>query len=222
MHLRAEGGGKPITAVLTGGERHEQIALEALLDQGAVRRPGRGRPRLRPRRVAGDKAYSSPTARRRLRRRGIVPVIPTKRDQKRQAKFDREAYRARNRVERLINRLKQFRRIATRYEKRGVNYLAMLTIGMILLWIPVEQDPRQFGQRQALGVPLSWMATLPGSAPSRRCERPAQGRRASRRCCAGRRLVAAHDLLLPAKLDVVHARDHPSRNGPCSLQLLRG
>jgi hypothetical protein len=91
--------------VLTGGERHEQIALEALLDQGAVRRPGRGRPRLRPRRVAGDKAYSSPTARRRLRRRGIVPVIPTKRDQRRQASFDREAYRARNRIERLINRL---------------------------------------------------------------------------------------------------------------------
>jgi transposase len=135
VHLRAEGGGKPITAVLTGGERHEQIALEALLDQGAVPRQGRGRPRLRPRRVAGDKAYSSPTARRRLRRRGIVPVIPTKRDQKRQAKFDREAYRARNRIERLINRLKQFRRIATRYEKRGDNYLAMLTIGMILLWI---------------------------------------------------------------------------------------
>ena len=133
MHLRAEGGGKPITAVLTGGERHEPIALEALLDQGAVHRPGRGRPR--PRRVAGDKADSSPTARRRLRRRGIVPVIPTKRDQKRQRRFDREAYRARNRVERLINRLKQFRRIATRYEKRGVNYRAMLTIGMILLWL---------------------------------------------------------------------------------------
>ena len=121
--------------MLTGGERHEQIALEARLDQGAVPRQGRGRPRLRPRRVAGDKAYSSPTARRRLRRRGIVPVIPTKRDQKRQRRFDREAYRARNRVERLINRLKQFRRLATRYEKRGVNYLAMLTIGMILLWL---------------------------------------------------------------------------------------
>ena len=135
VHLRAEGGGKPITAVLTGGERHEQIALEALLDQGAIRRPGRGRPRLRPRRVAGDKGYSSPTARRRLRRRGIVPVIPSKRNQKRQPGFDREAYRERNRVERLINRLKQFRRIATRYEKRGINYLAMLTIGMILLWL---------------------------------------------------------------------------------------
>jgi transposase len=135
VHLRAERGGKPITAVLTGGERHEQIALEALLDQGAIRRPGRGRPRLRPRRVAGDKGYSSPTARRRLRRRGIVPVIPSKRNQKRQPGSDREAYRERNRVERLINRLKQFRRIATRHEKRGINYLAMLTIGMILLWL---------------------------------------------------------------------------------------
>jgi transposase len=122
-------------AVLTGGERHEQIALEAVLDGGAIRRPGRGRPRLRPRRVAGDKAYSSPTARRRLRRRGIRPVIPTKKDQPRRPDFDRAAYRQRNRVERLINRLKQFRRIATRYEKHAANYLAMLTIGMILLWI---------------------------------------------------------------------------------------
>ena len=47
----------------------------------------------------------------------------------------RAAYRLRNRVERLINRFKQARRIATRYEKRGINYLAMLHIGMILLWL---------------------------------------------------------------------------------------
>src|SRR3954449_10071130 len=57
LHLRAEGNGRPITAVLTGGERHEQIALEALLDQGAIRRPGRGRPRLRLRCAAGDKGF---------------------------------------------------------------------------------------------------------------------------------------------------------------------
>jgi transposase len=135
LHLRAEGGGKPMVAVLTGGERHEQIALEAVLDGGAIRRPGRGRPRLRPRRVAGDKGYSSPTARRRLRRRGIRPVIPTKSNERRQPGFDREAYRRRNLIERLINRLKQARRIATRYEKRAVNYLAMIHIGMILLWL---------------------------------------------------------------------------------------
>src|ERR687885_3020802 len=54
IHLRAEGKGRPIVAVLTGGERHEQIALEDVLDRGAIPRSGRGRPRLRPRRVAGD------------------------------------------------------------------------------------------------------------------------------------------------------------------------
>jgi transposase len=135
VHRRAEGNGRPITAVLTGGERHGQVALEAVLDRGAVRRQGRGRPRLRPRRLAGDKGCSSPTARRRIRRRGITPIIPTNSNEPRDPSFDREAYRLRNRVERLINRLKQFRRIATRYEKRAVNDLAMLTIGMALLWL---------------------------------------------------------------------------------------
>jgi transposase len=127
LHLRAEGNGRPITAVLTGGERQEQIALERLLDQGAIHRPGRGRPRLRPLKVAGDKAYSSPTAR--------TPVIPTKSNARRNPRFDRAAYRQRNRIERLINRLKQSRRIATRYEKRAINYHAMVTIGMIKLWL---------------------------------------------------------------------------------------
>ena len=131
---RAEGHGRPITAVPTGGERHEQIALEAVLDRGAIRRPGRGRPR--PRRVAGDRGYGSPTARRRVRRRGI---IPTKKDQPRRPDFDRAAYRQRNKVERPINRLKQVRRSATRYEKQAVNDLAMLTIGMSRLWLRASQ-----------------------------------------------------------------------------------
>jgi len=73
--------------------------------------------------------------RQRLRRRGIRPVIPTKSNEPEDPGFDRQAYRQRNRIERLFNRLKQFRRIATRYEKRGINYLAMLTIGMAMLWI---------------------------------------------------------------------------------------
>ena len=78
LHLRAEGNGRPITAVLTGGERRERTALQRRLDQRTIRRLGRGRPRLRPLKIAGDNACSSPTARRRLRRRGITPVIPTK------------------------------------------------------------------------------------------------------------------------------------------------
>ncbi len=120
---------------MTAGQRHEQIALPALLDRGAVTRPGRGRPKLRPRRVAGDKGYSSRPARRELRRRGIGPVIPTKSNERRDGRFDRAAYRERNRVERLINRLKQHRALATRYEKLATHYEALVIIACILLWL---------------------------------------------------------------------------------------
>jgi transposase len=105
------------------------------MERGHVKRPGRGRPRLRLRRVAGDKGFSYPSVRGYLRGRGIGAVIPTRRDQRRQPRFDRAAYRERNRVERTINRLKQFRRVATRYEKRAVHYLAVLTLASILLWV---------------------------------------------------------------------------------------
>ena len=64
-------------------------------------------------------------------------MIPTRKDQRRSPHFDTAAYRERNRVERLINRLKQFRRVATRYEKRGHHYLAFVTLAAIVLWLPV-------------------------------------------------------------------------------------
>ena len=120
---------------LTGGERHEQPVLPLLMERGAVKRAGRGRPRVRPDRIAGDKGYSSPTVRRYLKGRGIGTVIPTKVDEAPDPAFDRSAYRERNVVERTIDRLKQWRRIATRYEKRAANYLAMLTVAAILLWL---------------------------------------------------------------------------------------
>jgi transposase len=141
LHLRVEGGGRPLVIVATPGQRHEVTQLERLLDQGAVkrsgpdRRPGRGRPRRRPVALAGDKGYSYPTARAELRRRGIRAVIPTKSNQRRQPGFDRQAYRARNKVERAIGRLKQWRRVATRYEKRGCNYLAMVKLAAVVVWL---------------------------------------------------------------------------------------
>ena len=125
----------PMTFRLTAGQRHEATQLESLMEQGAVKRLGFGRPRVRPQRVVGDKAYSSGKIRRYLRRRGICLTIPRKRNERRTGSFDRAIYRQRNRVERAINRLKQFRRVATRYEKRAENYLAMLTIAAIVLWL---------------------------------------------------------------------------------------
>lgn len=109
-------------------------------------RRGGGAPRSRPDLLLGDKGYSYPRVRRALRRRGIRHIIPQRTDQRaqRQAKgqqggrpprFDRELYRSRNVVERCIGRLKQFRRIATRYEKRALNYLGFIHLVAILLWL---------------------------------------------------------------------------------------
>ena len=68
-----------------------------------------------PARNVGDKAYDSQNLRRILRRQGTTPVIPKRKNAKRKPRFNRGLYRERNRIERLINRLQQFRRIATRY-----------------------------------------------------------------------------------------------------------
>lgn len=124
-----------MAVVLTPGQRHEQPVLPTLMERGAVKRSGRGRPRVRPDRVAGDKGYSSPAVRRYLKGRRIEVVIPPKADEEPDPAFDRAVYRERNVIERLINRLKQWRRIATRYEKRAANFEAMLTIAALLLWL---------------------------------------------------------------------------------------
>jgi hypothetical protein len=78
IHVRCEGYGKPVTFTLTGGQVHDSQQVTALIDRGAIRRIGKGRPRLRPAKLAGDKAYSSRSIRQALRKRGITPVIPTK------------------------------------------------------------------------------------------------------------------------------------------------
>lgn len=121
--------------LLTPGQQHEASVFEQLMTQGAVKRLGGGHPRIRPQRVCGDKGYSSRKIRAYLRRRGIRYTIPRKSNERRTGPFDRFLYRLRNQVERSINRLKQFRRIATRYEKKAENYLAMLQIASILLWL---------------------------------------------------------------------------------------
>ncbi len=124
-----------MTFVVTAGQRHESVAFARVMEQGAVKRPGRGRPRQCPKRLVADKGDSNRKIRRSLRRRGIRYTIPRKRNERRTGPFDRQRYRERNRVERLINRLKQFRRVATRYEKRAANYDAMLTIACVFLWL---------------------------------------------------------------------------------------
>jgi transposase len=121
--------------VLTPGQRNEVTAFERLMARGAIQRPGRGRPRVRPDRVVGDKGYSSRAVRRACRRRGIRHTIPRRTCDRRTGPFDRATYRLRARVERTINRCKQFRSLATRYDKTAESYRALWTIAMTILWI---------------------------------------------------------------------------------------
>ena len=130
--------------VLTPGQRHDSTQLEPVLDAIRVPRPGgRGRPRKRPDRLIGDKGYSYERCRRLPRQRGIAHVVPERADQRarrahrpgRKPAFDREPYRRRNVVERCVGRLKQWRGIATRYDKRAANYRAMVVVAALLIWL---------------------------------------------------------------------------------------
>lgn len=96
-----------MTFLLTAGQRHEAVVFEQLMEQGSVKRIARGRPRIRPKRIVGDKGYSSRTIRKYLQRRGIRLTIPRRSNQCRKGSFNRSIYRQRDRVERLINLLKQ-------------------------------------------------------------------------------------------------------------------
>jgi transposase len=119
---------------VTPGPRHEATVCEPLLEAGAVKRRGPGRPKRRPHRIVGDQGDSRGRIRRYARQHGIRITIPRKRNEGRTGPFERTLSRLRNRVERLINRCKPFRRLATRDEKRAAHYQAMWLIAATILW----------------------------------------------------------------------------------------
>ena len=120
---------------LSEGQRNEMVGFWPLMENGKVHRAGRGRPRIRPRRICADKGYAKGVLRRYLQRRGIRITIARRTNEHRGGAFDGAIYRTRNLVERLINGLKHFRRVATRYEKRAENYEAMLKLAAIKIWL---------------------------------------------------------------------------------------
>ena len=86
--------------------------------------------------MLADKGYDSDDVRASLLLGGILPVIPPKANRKEPIACDFHAYKDRNRVERMFNRLKQFRRIATRYDKTAVSFLGFLALAAARLWMP--------------------------------------------------------------------------------------
>jgi transposase len=133
-------------SVLTGGNINDCTMFTAVLDALQFPRRGPGRPRTRPRAVLADKGYSSRAIRGYLHARRIPATIPERTDQKahrqrrgsrggRPPGFDPEAYRRRNIVERCFAQLKQYRAIATRYDKTALSYQAMIDLATLKLWL---------------------------------------------------------------------------------------
>ncbi|MGP5034505.1 IS5 family transposase [Brachybacterium alimentarium] len=149
LHLVADGRGRPLGMVITGGNVNDTTMMTAVLEDICVPRAGKGRPRTRPERVLADKGYPSKANRAWLRARGIAATIPERDDQiaHRRRKPGRpidfghqqqERYKGRNVVERCFNRLKQWRGIAMRSDKLARNYRAGISLATTLIWIKTE------------------------------------------------------------------------------------
>jgi transposase len=146
VHLLADSGCRPLARVTSAGQRHDSLAFIPLMGQLRIVRPGPGRPRTRPGRVLGDKAYSSAAIRSHLRGRGIRATIPEPADQVRNRlargrkggrppAFDPGAYKDRNTVERAFCLLRQHRAVATRYDKRDFTWRGTVDVASIRIWL---------------------------------------------------------------------------------------
>src|SRR5262249_3707604 len=123
IHLLADALGRPLRVLLTGGQVHESRTAEAMLKG------------VKSDAVIADKAYDSNAIRGSLKAARMKAVIPSNRTRKRPIRHDKMLYRERNRIERCFNKLKHFRRLATRYDRRAVHFHAFLCIAAAILWM---------------------------------------------------------------------------------------
>jgi transposase len=145
-HALVDGRGLPLVIAVTPGQAHDSPALPKLLAELRVPRLGPGRPRTTPQALRADKAYSARAHRRLLRTRGITAVIPEPSDQishrrnkgsrgGRPVSYNAEDYKNRNVVERAFNHIKNWRGLATRYDKHALIYRGGIVLAAILLWL---------------------------------------------------------------------------------------
>jgi transposase len=150
--MLADGHGRALVKRITPGQAADTKELVPLLDAVAVPRPGgQGRHRKRLDHLTADKAYGSKANRRSLRAREIPHTIPERDDVRasrarkgsrggRPPNFNPDRYKSRNQVERGFGRLKNFRAVATRYDKLKDRYAATVTIASIMVWLRARPD----------------------------------------------------------------------------------
>jgi putative transposase len=145
VHLLVDNAGRPLVVMVSPGQAGDSPALPPMLAELRVARRGPGRPRTRPLLLRADKAYSARAHRAQLRRRGIKAVIPEPSDQAAHRKrrgsrggrpvtYDAVEYKGRNVIERGINIVKQWRGLATRYDKHALTYRGAVVLAAILTW----------------------------------------------------------------------------------------
>ncbi len=124
IHMKVDAFGMPLKFQLTGGEVHEASQAEALIDENCEY-------------LIADRGYDSNKIRELCKEKGIKAVIPGRKCRKEVILYDEHIYKERNNVERFFCRIKQFRKIATRYDKTAIMYLGALTLVSIILWLQV-------------------------------------------------------------------------------------
>ena len=124
IHALVDALGRPIRLMLSEGQAYDGHAAAKLLD----RLPGGCR-------LLADRAYDSNAIRTLLEQRGATAVIPSMPRRNPVIAHDRESYKSRNCIERFFNKLKHFRAVATRYDKRDDNYLASVQLASIRIWL---------------------------------------------------------------------------------------
>ncbi len=158
IHQLVDGHGRPLVVLVGPGQAGDAPMFAHLMSHLSVGRVGPGRPRTRPERVRADKAYSSRAIRAHLRRRRIVAVIPEPADQQGHRKrrgtrggrppaFDRVDYRGRNVVERGFCEVKQWRGLATRYDKLALTYRGGVALKAIVTWLRTLEVISERGRR---------------------------------------------------------------------------
>lgn len=125
IHLATNENGLPVRVQLTSGKSADITQAKSLM---------RG---LKAKALIADKGYVSKDLRRHVQRRGMKVVIPPKSNAKRPHKYSKYLYKKRNRIERCFNKLKHFRRLATRFDRNDAHYAATVTLASIALWLRV-------------------------------------------------------------------------------------